>query len=139
MGDQFSDGDPADTENLIVNNNLYWNGGSPIPDGDLFSPLDDDPRPVILDPWLIADQSKIVTPYWDGSSFLSGSETIRDEFVRLVRSYGMIPFFSPAKNAADPAFAPKDDILGRPRIGLPDLGAYENLYSFRICAPLITR
>jgi hypothetical protein len=139
MGDEFSDGDPADTENLVLNNNLYWNRGVAIPDGDLFSPLQDDPRRIVSDPWLAKNQSNIVLPYWNGSSFLSGKESIRDEFIRLARKYAMIFFFSPAKNEADPAFAPIDDILGQPRTGLPDLGAYEDSFTTFLFSPFISR
>jgi len=127
---KFSDGDPAFTENLVLNNNLYWNSENPIPDGDLVSPIPDDPQRFIDNPELATDQSDVVLPFWDGSAFLSGKETIRDEFIRLVKEYGVISFFSQAKNKADPTFAPSDDILGRPRQGYPDLGAYEYPFFF---------
>jgi hypothetical protein len=133
---KFSDGDPMDTDNLVLDNNLYWNGGNQIPDGDLVSPISDDPRRIIVDPEIATDQSNMILPYWDGSTFLSGQSSIREEFLRLVKKYGMISTYSPAKNKADPAFAPLEDILGQPRNGLPDLGAYEQRIEFRLALPL---
>jgi len=74
---------------------------------------------------LPTDQSGIVLPVWTGSSFQSGSHTIREEFVRLVRAYGQIPTTSPAVGTALASVAPPLDILGRPRDASPDLGAFE--------------
>jgi hypothetical protein len=122
---EFSDGDPAGVANLILDNNLYWNGGAAIPPGDLVSPLVADARRVVADPGLNTNQSAIVLPRWNGSAFLSGNTSIRQEFERLVQLYGQIPAGSPAIGQADPAFAPADDILGRPRGATRDLGAYE--------------
>ena len=67
----------------------------------------------------------LILPYWTGTSFYSGSTSIREEFIRLVKLYGAIPANSPAVDKADPAYAPADDIFGRQRSGAPDLGAYE--------------
>ncbi len=122
--DQFSNGDPSHTDGLTLNNNLYWNGGSRVPGGDLVSPTDD-ARRVVRDPRLNADQSSIVLPHWTGSSFLDGNDSIRQEFVRLVRTYGAIPGTSPAVGHALRARAPTRDILGRKRDRHPDLGAFE--------------
>lgn len=122
---QFSDGDPGATTNLVLNNNLYWNEGEAIPAGILVSPLIDDTGRVVADPLLNTDQDSILLPRWNGSTFLSGNRFIRQEFQRLVERYGKIPADSPAVDQADPALAPADDILGRPRLGPPDLGAYE--------------
>jgi hypothetical protein len=33
-GNDFSDGAPAETTNLILDHNLYWNGPAAIPPGD---------------------------------------------------------------------------------------------------------
>jgi hypothetical protein len=122
---EFSDGDPADTLNLILDNNIYWNGGAAIPPGELVSPLVHDARRVVANPLLNTNQASVVLPRWNGSAFLSGSTSIREEFVRLVEQYGKILPGSPANGKADRAFAPADDILGRPRTATPDLGAYE--------------
>ena len=63
-------------------------------------------------------------PVWDGTEFVNGAATIRDEFVRLVTAYGQLAESSPAIDGADPTVAPDDDILGNNRTS-PDLGAYE--------------
>jgi hypothetical protein len=46
-----------------------------------------------------------------------------------VETYGQTPAHSPASGAANPAYAPVDDILGRPRSSTPSLGAYEGQLS----------
>lgn len=122
---KFSRGDPAETNNLILDNNLYWNGGQPVPPGDLVTPTEDDAHAVFADPLLPGQEEAVVLPRWDGSHFCSGSASIREEFVRLVEQYGRLGAGSPAINQANPVFAPTHDILGRQRGASPDLGAYE--------------
>ena len=120
---EFSNGDPDDVVDLVNDTNLYWNGGEPIPDG-LASPLTDDPHLIVADPRLPTDQSDIVLPLWHGDRFTSGTTAVRDEFIRLVETYGALPTTSPAVDAADPETAASEDILGRRR-DVPDLGAVE--------------
>lgn len=120
---QFSSGDPTATDNLILDNNLYWNGGRAIPPGDVVSPSNDAHRRV-ANPRLNTNQANIILPRWNGSTFLSGKTTIRQEFIRLVNLYGKIPATSPAIGKANATYAPTTDILRRPRRA-PDLGAYE--------------
>lgn len=122
---KFADGDPAATTNLVLDNNLYWNGGAAIPSGDPISPLVDDARRVVADPQLNTDQTAVIFPRWQGAAFLSGSTSVRQEFERLVDEYGRIPATSPAIDQADRALAPFDDILGHVRGSTADLGAYE--------------
>jgi len=122
---EFSDGNSTETKNLFLDNNLYWNQGMEIPPGDLVSPLIYDERAIIADPLIDANQDQIVLPRWNGTSFQSGSNSIRDEFVHLVEHYAAIPSGSSAIGKADPSFAPNHDILGNPRSATPDLGAYE--------------
>ncbi len=122
---QFSVGHLSQTNNLRLDNNLYWNGGAPIPPGDLASPLVDDAHRVMADPLLNTDQASVILPRWNGSTFLSGNTSIRQEFLRLADQYGKIPTASAAIGLANQAFAPSDDILGRRRSATPDLGAYE--------------
>ena len=79
------------------------------------------------DPLLPTDQSGLVAPVWNevSHSFPSGSTTIREEFERLVMTYGALGTGSQAIGAADLANMPAEDILGRARDGEPDLGAFE--------------
>lgn len=121
----FSNGDPAESRAVVLENNLYWNGGQEIPGGDVLDPLRDDRHYMSGDPALQTDQQDILLPRWDGQGFASGSDTIRQEFERLVNGYGSLAGSSAAIDRADPALAPAEDILGRPRDAAPDLGAFE--------------
>jgi hypothetical protein len=123
-GNDFADGFPSEVTGLVLDRNLYWNGGAAIPPGDQVNPNVDDARRIIADPLVNTNQGGIVLPRWNGSSFPSGNTTIRQEFVRLVNAYGAIPAGSPGHDQADPALAPLDDILGNPRFA-PDMGAFE--------------
>jgi len=122
---KFSNGKPDSTDILILYNNLYWNGGEVIPDGNSVSPLEDDGQPTVADPLLNVDHDDIVLPRWNGTSFLSGNDSIREEFERLVNAYGRVPGNSPVIDQAHPDFAPAEDILGQFRGSTSELGAYE--------------
>jgi hypothetical protein len=106
--------------------NLYWNGGQAIPSSasEVIN-LDDDPRALVANPGLPA-HSGLVPPTWDSASarFADGSTSIGAAFGRLA-NYGALGTSSPARGAADPANAPADDLLGRPRGSSPDLGALQ--------------
>lgn len=122
--EDFSDGDRAETRDARLDNNLYWNGGRPLPaDGDVLNP-GDDVRGVTGDPKLPPEDG-LVLPRWVGTRFRSGNRTIREEFERLVMLYGAPGPSSAVTGRADPARAPRDDILGRPRDAAPDLGCFE--------------
>ena len=123
---EFSDGDITETENLVLFNNLYWNGGSNIPRGDLVSPSIDE-RLVIGNPLIDNDHDEIVLPVWLGDKFLSGGNSIHYEFIRLVNDYAKIKNNSPAVGNGNPFFAPEEDILGNPRVNKPDIGAFQNI------------
>jgi hypothetical protein len=120
----FARNEVHEVDGLLHHNNLYWNGGKPIPTGRAITPMMDDEKRLIRDPRLADDHADIELPYWDGTGFPSGNRTIREEFVRLVETYAMIPPTSPAVGTADPSFAPQEDIRGRRRVN-PDVGAYE--------------
>lgn len=122
--EDFSDGDAAETREARLDNNLYWNGGRPLPaDGDVLNPRDD-ARGVTGDPKLpLPDE--VVLPRWTAGRFRSGNRRIREEFERLVMLYGAPGPSSAVIGRADPAQAPPDDILGRPRDAEPDLGCFE--------------
>ncbi len=126
--DDFADGPPADSRNVTLRRNLYWNGGRPIPRDEAVINAADDPKAIVADPRL-GDPKGLVLPRLDPATgrFRSGCATIREEFTRLVTAYGAPGAGSPALDAADPANMPPDDILGRarPAGARPDLGAFE--------------
>lgn len=125
----FSDTPPGETISFTLHNNLYWNGGEPIPlDLSELINYTDDTNPILGDPKL-GDQTALVLPRWDATSdrFADGSKTIRDAFERLVVLYGLLGSDSPAIDAAASNNFPEEDILGnlRPAGSSPDIGAYE--------------
>ncbi len=128
-GLSFAEADPTDTLSFLLLNNLYWNGGRRLPVDELeLVSITDDPAALIADPLLPA-QEEVVLPVWLAAEgrFLDGSADIRAAFERLVLAYGIFVAGSPAIDAADPAYMPADDILGRPRPAgeRPDVGAVE--------------
>ena len=127
MGNRFINtyGDVV-INSIALDNNLYWNDGSSLPTTESPAPADDAGR-VVGDPLLEINHGGLVLPVWDENahSFPSGSTTIREEFERLVNTYGAIGEGSPAQGAADPARMPPDDILGNARDADPDIGAFE--------------
>ncbi|HSL45270.1 MAG TPA: hypothetical protein VK897_17685 [Anaerolineales bacterium] len=120
---EFSDGKVDSTINLLLDNNLYWNGGELIPPGDLLSPLLDDRHHLIADPELETDFTDLVLPVWDGTSFQSGNLTIRDEFLRLAHEYGSLPRHSPALLRGSSTCASGHDIFRFIRGVRPSFGA----------------
>lgn len=140
--DDFSDTPVGQTASFTLHRNLYWNGGQAIPFGsaDLVNDTDDAAR-LAADP-LLGSQAGLVVPRWDESAgrFADGSTSIRQVFERLVRLYGALGQNSLAIDAAEPAHAAAEDILGRPRPtgAAADIGAYEYWEaSVRIYLPLI--
>lgn len=115
----------VDTSSIVLDRNLYFNAGSALPDQGAVTPADD-ANQLVADPLLPADQSNIAMSEWQGSAFASGETTIRDEFLRLVETYGALAGGSPAIDAADATQMPADDIRGLARDSAPDLGAYEH-------------
>lgn len=116
----------VDVGSIVLDLNLYWNGGSALPtDGDVL--ISSDARRLEADPGLETDQSGIVEPRFDetAGTFPSGATSIREEFLRLVETYGAIPEGSPAVGAADGTSMPSADIRNLERDASPDLGAYE--------------
>jgi len=120
----FSDGSPSETTGEILDNNVYWNDGQSIPtDGGVLN-VTNDANAIVGDPALAAPDG-VILPRWTGNAFISGSLSIREEFERLARAYGTIGPNSVAIDQSDPLHTPQDDILGRPRAGQADIGAYE--------------
>lgn len=120
----FSDGKKENVNSLILENNVYWNDDEAIPDG-LVDPLKQDNNALVGDPQIPTTYGPLILPRWDGNLFLSGMQSIRQEFLRLVGQYGQVGSSSIAARAADPEFTPKDDILGRKRDDSPEVGAFE--------------
>ncbi|HEX9660295.1 MAG TPA: choice-of-anchor Q domain-containing protein, partial [Rhodothermales bacterium] len=125
----FSDTPTSETTAVVLDGNLYWNGGVEIPSNasELVN-FTDDVRRIVADP-LLSDPSGAVLPrYLSGSqAFADGSHTIREAFQGLVEGYAAFPPTSPALDAAtDPS--PATDILGNPRsVGTgSDVGAWES-------------
>jgi hypothetical protein len=120
----FSDGARSTVTGLQTQNNLYWNGGAPIPeDGEALS-VRADAAAVIGDP-LLPDQAGLVPPVWDRQSKLFGGRyrTQRAAFEALAET-ARTAGDSPAIDRAMGEQAPLIDLLGRPR-GVPDIGALE--------------
>jgi hypothetical protein len=119
---------------IELDNNLFWNNGNDIPEIEGVLPSSDQNR-IIGNPLINEDQDNIVLPVWDeiNNEFLSGSTTIREEFERLVESYGSLTFGSSAIDSANQDDMPEDDILGNLRDDNSDIGAYEYTGSKNEC------
>ena len=123
----FSDTPPADIASFTIDNNLYWNGDAPIPeDGNELINYTDDTNRQVTNP-LLPDITNVVVPRWNSGTgqFADGSDTIRAAFERLVNLYGKPSQGSPVVDKADATASPTEDILGRSRGGMPDIGAVE--------------
>lgn len=139
----FSDTPIGEMTSFTLHNNLYWNGGEPIPyDANELVNASDDSAAYYGNPFLPANYNLIV-PRWNPAAnlFVDGSGSIRQAFTRLVGFYGRPAFDSEAVNHADPSQSPGEDILGNPRPweGAFDLGAVElpPLGDERLYLPLI--
>lgn len=125
----FSDTPPGETVSFALDHNLYWNAGSPLPsDAAELVNYTDDAHRVVGDP-LLGNQSGMPLPRWEpaNSHFADGSATVHQAFERLVANYGTPAAGSSAIDAAWPANAPGEDILGNLRPGgAPDIGAFES-------------
>ena len=125
IGVDFAEAPSGHAQSVVLNNNLYWNGGNPIPpDPTQVIHFSDDAERIIADP-LLGDHYGLVVPYWNGSAFTDGSNSVRQAFERLVELYARPATGSPLIDSADMSHAAVDDILDRPRGGAFDLGAYE--------------
>lgn len=116
----------VDLGSVTLATNLFWNAQNGLPQsGDLLPT--DDPTLVNADPHIDADQQNLTLPRWDTDTgaFESGATTIREEFLRLVETYGALGDGSGAIDRGT-GQAPADDIRRQARDGHPDLGAYEH-------------
>jgi len=124
-GVDLFDAPPDQTDSALLDNNLYFNGGGPIPvDNGQFLDFLDDVNALVGDP-LLPDPAGLIAPEWDGEGFADGSATIREAFLRLVVDWAVPQGGSPMIDAADPASSATEDILGQLRGDRPDLGAFE--------------
>jgi len=119
----------VNTPSILLNRNLFYNNGEALPGPTIDDPVapDRDSTKIIGNPLIEENQNNIVVPRWNENEgqFPSGNTTIRDEFLRLVQTYGAIAQGSPAIDSADPINMPGDDILGMARDANPDIGAFE--------------
>lgn len=122
----FSESKSSNTEDSKIDRNLYYNAGVLIPGNSGVLQVSKDRHAIIGDP-VLGDQSDLLLPRWipEQGTFVSGTTTIREEFVRLVKLYGMPGPGSLAVDAGDPASSASEDILGNRRGPSPDLGACE--------------
>ena len=124
--EDFSDTPMGDLASFAIDHNLYWNGGGALPEdaAETINPSDD-AAAVTGDPLLPATAG-IALPRWDPDqgAFADGSASTCEVHARLVER-GTPARGSPAVGAADPAEAPADDILGRPRPPAPAIGAVD--------------
>ena len=112
-------------DSVIVDNNLYYNGGRDIPaDAGQDINLADDVNALIADPKL-ANQTNIILPVFSGSNFVGGFTSVREAFENLALSYGEPSADSMVINRGTTANKPNDDLLGRSRDDSPDVGAIE--------------
>jgi len=125
----FSDVLPADVSGIVLRRNGYWNGGNAIPQdpGDAVNSAND-AEPRLGDPRL-PPVSGVVTPHWlpAQSQFNGGFTRIAEVFQHYARTYGQTAAGGAGIDQADPTQMPADDLLGRARGALPDLGAVEFL------------
>lgn len=123
----FSDTPLGESQNLVLQRNLYWNNGQALPNdpGEMLNPSNDQ-FGVFGNPDLVDPQAAVL-PGWDPVSgvFGSGSQSIREEFLRLAELYARPGSGSLALDLGRPDESPADDLLGNPRDAQPDLGAYE--------------
>lgn len=119
----FSDGLPTESEDAWLLNNVYWNGDRRLPSGFVLTPDNDSDR-IEADP-MLGSQDGLVLPRWTGESFVSGSQTIRQEFERFVTLYGTPAERSQIRGRGLAWQTPRTDILDRLRAGDPDPGAVQ--------------
>ncbi|MCG8698895.1 MAG: T9SS type A sorting domain-containing protein [Bacteroidales bacterium] len=126
MGDVYNRGN--DTEHLLFYRNLHWNDGNLFPtSGESIIEVSSDINGLTGNPEL-PSISGLILPRYDESKdrFTDGSATIAEVFRNLVIQFGIPANNSIARDSADPAYAPFDDILGNAReASKPDIGAVE--------------
>lgn len=124
-GVDLFDAPAGQTASAVLDNNLFFNGGNPIPeDNGQALRFSDDANARVGDP-LLPDPSTLVAPVWDGQTFADGSTSVREAFESLALLFGLPGAGSPAIDGANLTTASSDDLLGNARGVTPDLGALE--------------
>ena len=112
-------------DNVIIDNNLYYNGGIAIPaDTSQDVNLADDANALIADPKL-PNQTNIILPVFSGTNFNGGFSSIREVFENFAINYAQPSPDSIVINRGSISDTPTDDLLGRIRDSSPDVGAVE--------------
>lgn len=119
----FSDSPTDDTESHQLVGNLFWNGGTDLPDDedDLLDPRSD--AGAVLDDPLLPTAPVVVPRPVDGR-FPGGETSIGEVLRSLVLTHGTPAVDTPARDAAWAGQTAATDILGRRR-QTPDIGAVE--------------
>ena len=122
-------GDLTDTElgqplqNFVLDTNVYWNGGAPIPvdDTDTVN-VSTDANAIVGDP--VLPGTAFVNPVWDpeAMAFGGGASSICDAFDGLVAGHGTPGDGGVGVGTGLATQMPARDILGRDRTG-NDVGA----------------
>ncbi len=125
--EDFSDTPRKETAAFVLDNNLYWNNGKPIPTdaADLIN-VSDDKKRIVKNPLLPA-LGVITPPTWDAAKkrFRDGSTDACAVFDSLVTRFATLGKGSPAIGAARRDQSPADDIRGKRRKGATSIGAFE--------------
>ncbi len=138
---RFSNSDADGIGDFLLDHNLYWNGGQPIPQEDQgLINFTADAAAIMDDPVVPNVPGQIPLPVWDPQSgtFGDGSATICEAFEALVSNYGQpgprsalvdggVAVVPAAAGDESPDVPLGSDILGFARTGTPDVGAVERL------------
>ncbi|MEM7336318.1 MAG: fibronectin type III domain-containing protein [Chloroflexota bacterium] len=120
----FSDTPIGETTSFSLDNNLYWNGGTAVPtDSNELINYTDDANGVVANP-ILANQTTLTIPRWNGTLFNDGSSSIEEVFVDMVNRYGTPGASSVVIDGGSNSNSSSEDILGNPRNN-PDIGAVE--------------
>lgn len=124
-GADVFDAPTGDNASVVLQRNLYFNGGQAIPaDAAQEVRFSQDAQRIIANPQL-PDLTGVPIPSYNGNAFNGGFASIRAVFTSLVNEYGRPAGNSVVVNAGLTTGAPQTDILGASRDAQPDIGAVE--------------
>lgn len=125
FGADVFDAPSGDNASVVLQRNLYFNGGLAIPaDTAQEVRVSQDVQRIVADP-LLPVLTGVPIPSYNGSSFNGGFASIRAVFEHLVNQYGRPAQNSVVVNAGLVVGAPQVDILGALRDTQPDIGSVE--------------